>query len=195
MLDIRRQPVYHTTTCSFSSVYANMSTVHSPCHLFFNLISWSDHFSRNKVVLAVWIKWLQFFLMNLILFPLSDSITLYQSANQASSLWGRHLASFYFVVVVLGFTTLLTSQVICVAFYNEREKSDKFCSVALISAWGSFMFSKSTTREPRLYLPSERSHSQDFYALKNSIKLRPDLNPQTSDPVASVETSEFGRRE
>ena len=32
------------------------------------------------------------------------------------------------VAVVLGFTTLLTSQVIKVTFYSEREKSDKFCS-------------------------------------------------------------------
>ena len=35
------------------------------------------------------------------------------------------------VVVVLGFTTLLTSEVISVAFYSEREMSDKFCSEAL----------------------------------------------------------------
>ena len=41
---------------------------------------------------------------------------------------------FYVVVVDLGFTTLLTSQVIIVAFYYEREKSDKFCSEVLISA-------------------------------------------------------------
>ena len=32
------------------------------------------------------------------------------------------------VEVDLGFTTVLTSQVISVAFYNKREKSDKFCS-------------------------------------------------------------------
>ena len=38
------------------------------------------------------------------------------------------------VVVDLGFTTLLTSQVISVSFYSEREKSDKFCSEALILA-------------------------------------------------------------
>ena len=38
------------------------------------------------------------------------------------------------VVVDLGFTTLLTSQIISVAFYSEREKSDKFCSEAVISA-------------------------------------------------------------
>ena len=38
------------------------------------------------------------------------------------------------VVVELGFTTLLTSQIIVVAFYSECGKSDKFCSEALISA-------------------------------------------------------------
>ena len=48
-----------------------------------------------------------------------------------------------FVVVDLGFTTLLTSQVISVAFYSEREKSDKFCSEAVISAC-SFTCRKST---------------------------------------------------
>ena len=37
-------------------------------------------------------------------------------------------------LVDLGFTTHLTSQVIRVAFYSERVKSDKFCSEALISA-------------------------------------------------------------
>ena len=36
------------------------------------------------------------------------------------------------VAVDLGFTTLLTSQVISVAFYSEREKSDKCCSEAVI---------------------------------------------------------------
>ena len=39
-----------------------------------------------------------------------------------------------YVVVVLGFTTLLTSEVISVAFYSEREKFDKFCLEAVISA-------------------------------------------------------------
>ena len=33
----------------------------------------------------------------------------------------------------LDFTTLLTSQVISVAFYSEREKSDNFFSETLIS--------------------------------------------------------------
>ena len=38
------------------------------------------------------------------------------------------------VVVHLDFTMLLTSQVISVASYSKCEKSDKFCSEALISA-------------------------------------------------------------
>ena len=38
------------------------------------------------------------------------------------------------VVVDLGFMMLLTSQIISVAFYSEREKSNKFCSEALILA-------------------------------------------------------------
>ena len=83
----------------------------------------------------------------------------------------------------MGFTTLLTSQVISVAFYSEREKSDKFCSEALISVWGSFTCRKSTTRDPWLYSPSEGSHTQDFYTLRESINLR------TSDPVASMRTT------
>ena len=44
------------------------------------------------------------------------------------------VSEFAVVVVVLGFTTPLTSQIISVAFYSERGKSDKFCSEALISA-------------------------------------------------------------
>ena len=70
------------------------------------------------------------------------------------------------VVIGLDFTTLLTSQVISVAFYSDREKSDRFCSEALVSAWGSFTCRKFTTRDPRLYFPSEGSHTKDFYAQK-----------------------------
>ena len=73
------------------------------------------------------------------------------------------------VLVDLGFTTLWTSQVICVAFYSEREKSGKFSSEALISAWGYFTCRISTTLDPRLYIPSEGSHTKNFYALKISI--------------------------
>ena len=60
-----------------------------------------------------------------------------------------------------------TSSVISVSCNIDHEKADKFCSEALISAWGSFICRKSTTRNPRLYFPSEGSHTQDFYALKN----------------------------
>ena len=72
------------------------------------------------------------------------------------------------VIVVLGFTTLSTSLVISVPFYNEREKSDKFFSEVLISAWGSFTYRKYTTPDPRLYFPPKGSHTQDFYALKKN---------------------------
>ena len=92
-------------------------------------------------------------------------------------------------VVGLLFTTLLTSQVISVSLYSEREKSHKFCSEALISACCSFTCRKSTTRDPRRYFPSEGSHTQDYYALKKSIDPRPGLNPRTSDPAASTITT------
>ena len=36
-------------------------------------------------------------------------------------------------------------------FLQWSWKSDKFCSEALFSAWGSFTCHKSTTRDPRLY--------------------------------------------
>ena len=44
------------------------------------------------------------------------------------------LILFWFLVVVFGFNDALTSQVISVAFYCEREMSHKFCYEALISA-------------------------------------------------------------
>ena len=47
--------------------------------------------------------------------------------------YGKHLALAVVEVVNLGFTTLLTSQVISIAFYGVLEKSDKFCSEAQIS--------------------------------------------------------------
>ena len=72
------------------------------------------------------------------------------------------------VVVDLCFTMLLAFQVISVAFYSERGKSDKFFSEALISACGSFTCRKSTIRDPGLYFSTEGSHTQDFYALKKN---------------------------
>ena len=66
------------------------------------------------------------------------------------------------IVVYLGFTMLLISQVISIAFYSEREKSNRFCSEALISAWGSFTCCKSTTRDPWLYNPSRNKSYSGF---------------------------------
>ena len=86
------------------------------------------------------------------------------------------------LVVEWGFATLLTFQVISVAFYSERKESDKFCSEAVISAWGSFTSHKSTRRDPRLYFPSEGSRTQDFTLWKN---------PSTS---AGIEPANLGTR-
>ena len=44
------------------------------------------------------------------------------------------LKNYHLLVEDLSFTTPLTSEVIRVAFCSECEKSDKFCSEALISA-------------------------------------------------------------
>ena len=68
-----------------------------------------------------------------------------------------------------GFYDALACQVISIAFYIEGEKSNIFCSEALILAWGSFTYNKSMTRNPRLYFPSEVIRTQGFYALKKSI--------------------------
>ena len=58
------------------------------------------------------------------------------------------------IVVDFGFTTLLTSQVISLAFCSEREKSDKFYSGAVNLRHGTLGFTS---------LPN------DFFALKKSI--------------------------
>ena len=81
------------------------------------------------------------------------------------------------------------SWVISVASDIEREKSDKFCSEDLISAWGSFTCRKCTTRDPRLYFPSEGSHTQDFLRSEKINQSRPGSNPGTSDPEASMITT------
>ena len=60
-----------------------------------------------------------------------------------------------------------TTHVISVVSDIESEKVGKFCSEALISAWGSFTCRKSTTRDPRLYFPSERSLVRIFTLWKN----------------------------
>ena len=43
------------------------------------------------------------------------------------------------------------------------------CGQALISAWGSFTCRKSTTRDPRLYLPFQRNSYSLFLRSKKSI--------------------------
>ena len=53
--------------------------------------------------------------------------------NQAAN-WYEGAIRKLILVAVFGFMMLLTSRVISVASYSEREKSDKFCSEALISA-------------------------------------------------------------
>ena len=85
-------------------------------------------------------------------------------SHKVGLLWDLYLLQNSSLVVVdLGLTTPLTSQFISVAFYTEREKSDKFCSEALISAWGSFTCRKSTTRDTSF--PKEVI-LRIFYALK-----------------------------
>ena len=55
--------------------------------------------------------------------------------NETADLLAKKGSEVVVVMIVdLGFTTLLTSQVISIAFYTECEKSIKFCSEALISA-------------------------------------------------------------
>ena len=88
---------------------------------------------------------------------------------------GHSTATDCFLLLSLGFTKLFN-----ILGHQRRfqrlEKSDKFCPEALISASGSFTCRKSTTRDPRLYFPSEGSHTQDFYALKKIHRPRPGLN-------------------
>ena len=80
--------------------------------------------------------------------PLRDRRACYRLAHSGGHMYSGlshlHVSVLVFfgvlIAIVIGFTTLLTSQVISVAFYSEREKSHKFCSEALISAWGSFTY-------------------------------------------------------
>ena len=51
------------------------------------------------------------------------------------------------------------------------------------------MCHKSTTWDPRLYFPSEGSHTQNFCALKKIHRLRLGLNPRTSDPLGIMITT------
>ena len=83
------------------------------------------------------------------------------------------------VLLLLCFTKLFNILGHQRRFRHRAWKSDKLCSEALISAWGSFTCRKSTTH----------GFTRDFYALKKSIDPRPGLNPRTSYPEASMITT------
>ena len=84
----------------------------------------------------------------------------------------------------------LTYHVLSAAFYIEREKSDKFCSEALISAWSSSTCRKSTTRDRRDVLTSfPKEVLLRIFTTWKIHRPRPGLNPRTSDPVASMITT------
>ena len=87
----------------------------------------------------------------------------------------------------LGFTSHLTSQVIIVAFYSEREKSDKFCSETLISAWGSLR-AVNQWHETHGFSSLPKEVIFMIFTLWKIHRLLPDLNPRTLDPVASMIT-------
>ena len=145
--------------------------------------------SYKFLVVVTWTKqWISFF-PNAELHFSQERITVFiqSCASEIPFSFVYIKCVFYFGVVVvvvdLGFTTLLTSQVISVAFYSKREKADKFCSEALISAWGSFMCCKSTTGDPWLYFPFE-----GFLRCEKIHRPRPDLNLRILDSVASMIT-------
>ena len=79
--------------------------------------------------------------------------------------------------------------VISVASDIEREKSDKFCSEVLISAWGSFTCRNSTTRGPTALLPFRRKSYSGFLRSEKIHRPRPGSNPRTSDPEAGMITT------
>ena len=86
-------------------------------------------------------------------------------------------------VLDLGFTTLLTSQVISAAFYSEREKFDKFCSEALISAE---VLSRAVNLRHEThgftFPPKEVILRQSYlYTLKKIYRSRPGFKPRTSN--------------
>ena len=85
---------------------------------------------------------------------------------------------------MFGFKTLLNIS----GHLTEREKADKFCSEALISALGSFMCRKSTTRDPQL-LPFQRKSYSGFLGYEKIHRPQLGSNPRTSDPEASVITT------
>ena len=80
-------------------------------------------------------------------------------------------------MLLLGFTTLFN---ILGHQRRFRHRAWKVRQILLRgSNFGSFMCRTSTTRDPRLYVPSEGSQTQDFYALKKIHRPRQGSNPRT----------------
>ena len=82
----------------------------------------------------------------------------------------------------------LTSKVISVASDIEREKSDKICPEALISASCYFTCRKSTTRTHGFTSFRGKSYF-GFLRSGKSHRPRPGSNPRTSNPEASMITT------
>ena len=82
-------------------------------------------------------------------------------------MWNKISYLSSWLLLLLGFTTLFNILAHQHRFRHREWKSDKFCSEALISAWGSLTCRKSTTRDPRLYFPSEEVILRIFTLWKN----------------------------
>ena len=76
---------------------------------------------------------------------------------------------FWPLLLYLDFTTLFNISGHQRRFLHWAWKVRQILLKSSISAWGSFTCRKSTTRDQRLYFPSEGIHTQEFYALKKSI--------------------------
>ena len=82
-----------------------------------------------------------------------------------------------FSTLLLGFTTPFN------ILGHQRRFRDRACSEALISSWGSSTCRKPTTRDPRLYFPSEGSHLFRIFTLWK--------NPSTT---AGIKSANLGSR-
>ena len=85
----------------------------------------------------------------------------------------------------LGFTMLLPSQAISIAFHSERKKSDKFCSDSNFSL-RFFYMPQTYDTGPMALLPFQRKSNSGFLRSEKINQSWPGLNPRTSDPVASM---------
>ena len=98
---------------------------------------------------------------------------------------GVKIVRFKLSLLLLCFTTLfnILDHQRRFRYIAERENSNKFCSEALIWAWGSFTCRKSTSHDPTALLPSWRkSYSGILRSEKKIHRSQPGSNPSTSDP-------------